>query len=57
MVEKTTIYRDYSWAFENPDHAFVNSVIQGLKPDNSGADCFQDFDIIDEIWRVISAKQ
>ena len=34
---------------ENSDHAFVNSVIQGLEPDNSGADCLQDFNIIDDI--------
>ena len=56
-ASKTTIYGDYSWAFENSDHAFVDSVIQGLEPDHSGAACLLDFDLIDEIWQRIADKK
>lgn len=48
-----TIHGGYSWAFENSDRAFIQGVFHGTQTDNCGFDSVKDFDLIDEIWRVI----
>jgi len=47
------IHSGYTWAFENSDRAFLAGVRNGTQTENSGADSIKDFELIDEIWRVI----
>jgi predicted dehydrogenase len=44
---------DYTWSFENSDKAFVKSILENKDSDHSGKDAFQDFKIIDNIWKNI----
>jgi len=48
-----TIRGGFTWAFENSDRAFLAGVRNGVQTENSGDDSIKDFELIDEIWRVI----
>jgi hypothetical protein len=50
---RLTIDSGYTWAFENSDRAFLEGVRNGTQTENSGVDSIKDFELIDEIWRVV----
>ena len=50
---ETFLQGNYSWCFENSDHAFVKHALERSSSDHSGQDSIKDFDIIDEIWEKL----
>ncbi len=55
QVNKTIIQGNYTWSFENSDKAFVNATLDGKQSLHSGAEIIKDFDIIDNIWKLIAS--
>jgi predicted dehydrogenase len=48
---------DWTWAFENEANAMIDGLLGNIDTISTAEDSVKDFDIIDDIWRIINSKE